>query len=438
VRKSFGDKVFAGSLVLAGNIEVEVWHTGIQTRAARIACSVIDAASDLNHNPTLRRKAEAIAERTVLPSLAVAGLGWAVGAGGLFTVNAVLQADYASGPKIAVPLETLRAMNLALRGGAVVRTGDALHRVAESRFLVLDDHPAWTALELELERVDHRLAESETDNLLRHVVGAGLYLGDGRSKALLDACRGRGLAVRQPPLIALDADRVTVRQGLRTIVLRDGSGEQEETLKSLVVEIDGEEVATLEFRHGKIPCAAAAVESLRQRGMQVFLLSSRPAQEAEHLASQLGTELRGGDFSPIEKLRFMRGLRRQGVRAAYIGNGQMHPELAREAHVSVSLGGAGGLSDGMAEADIVLLGDTLDAFADVAGLALGCNGRIRAACRQSLLPNLLCVAGGYADVLNGITASLLTNVGVNNVYRQAVLSLRKSQHKTHSSGIGFH
>ncbi len=437
VRKSFGDKVFAGSQVLAGNIEVEVWHTGTQTRAARIARSVIDGVRDLTRNQALPRKAEAIAERTVLPTLAVAGLGWAVGAGGLFTVGAVLHADYASGPKIAVPLETLRAMNLALRSGAVVRTGDALHRLAESRFLVLDDHPAWACMELELERMDHSLAESETDNLLCHVVGAGLYLGDGRTKALVDSCLGKGLAVHQPPLIALDAEKVTVRQGVHTIVLRDGSCEEGGTLKSLVVEIDGEKVATLEFRHGKTPRAAAAVECLRQRGMQVFLLSSRPTQETERLASQLGTDLRGGDFSPIEKLRFMRGLQRRGVCATYIGNGQMHPELAREAHVSVSLGG-GGLSGGMAEADIVLLGDTLDAFADVAGLALGCNGRIRVACRQSLLPNLLCAAGGYADVLNSLGAALLTNLGVNNVYRQAALSLRNSQSKAQVRGLGCH
>ena len=429
VRKSFGDTVFAGSTVLAGNVEVEVWQTGPQTRAAQIAGRVIEGVRDLTRKPALRRKAEMMADRTAAPSLAVAGLGWAVGAGGLFTTGAVLHADHATGPNIAVPLETLRGMGLALRGGAVVCAGDALHRLAESRFVVLDDHPAWATPGLELERMDHRLAESETDNLLRHVAGAGLYLGDGRSAVLLDACSGLGLVVRQPPLVSLDAGKVVVRQGGRTLVLRNGIDAGEGTATPLTVEIDGEEVATLRFRHGAQPRAAAAVSRLRQQGMTVFLLSSHPAGETDQLARRLGIELSGGDFSPAEKLRFLQGLRRRGVRATCIGNGGLDPALAGEAHVSVSLGGAGYLTDSMAGADIVLLGDALDAFAEVAELALAHDGRIRAACRQSLLPNLLCVVGGYAGVLNGITAGLLANVGVNNVYRQAAQSLRDSQRK---------
>jgi cation transport ATPase len=147
------------------------------------------------------------------------------------------------------------------------------------------------------------------------------------------------------------------------------------------------------------------------------------------MACRLGIELSGGDFSPAEKLRFLQGLRRRGARATYIGNAGLDPVLAAEAHVSISLGGAGYLTDSMAGADIVLLGDALDAFAEVAELALAHDGRIRTACRQSLLPNLLCVVGGYAGVLNGITAGLLANVGVNNVYRQAAHSLRESQRK---------
>ncbi len=378
-----------------------------------------------------------IADRTVLLTLAVAGLGWAVGAGGLFTTGAVLHADHATGPNIAVPLETLRGMGLALRGGAVVRKADALLRLAESRFIVLDDHPAWAAPGLELERLEHRLAKSETDNLLRHVAGAGLYLGDGRSEALLNACLVRGLVVRQPPLISLDAGKIAVRQGRHTLILRDGPDAGEGIAKPLTVEVDGEAVATLRFRHSTHPRAAATVAHLHQRGVQVFLLSSRPAGETGQLARQLGIELSGGDFSPAEKLRFMQGLSRRSVRATYIGNGELDPGLAAEAHVSISLGGLAGLADGLAEADIVLLGDTLDAFAEVAGLALAHNGRIRAACRKSLLPNLLCVVGGYAGVLNGITAGLLANVGVNNVYRQATHSLRESQHNPSSKRISM-
>ncbi len=422
-RVNRADAVLAGSTVLAGHIEVEVARTGAQTQAAQIARRVIETARSLGRDPVLRRQAEAMADRAVKPSLALAAVGWTVG--GLFTVGAVLHQDHASGPKLALPLETLRGMDLALRSGVVLRTASALQRLGETRFAVLDDHPAWSVTGLELAGLRSRLAESETDNLLRYVAGAGLYLGDERAAALADACQARGLVVRQPPLVALAEDAVTVRQGRHTIVLRDEAGAGKTAAASLSVEIDGEQVGWLDFRPGPLPRAAAAVRQLRGQGMQVFLLSSRPADETEQLARHLGTDLHGGDFSPDEKIRFLQSLRRRGVAAAYVGNGQIDPQLAGEAHVTISLGGAGALEN--SAADIAVLGDSLQAFAETAELSREHNERVRALCRRALAPNLLCIAGGYAGVLNGITSGLIANVGVNRVYQQATRSLRDSQ-----------
>lgn len=422
-RVSRADAVLAGSTVLAGHLEVEVTRTGAQTQAAQIARSVIDTARNLGRDPILRRQAEAMADRAVKPSLALAAVGWTVG--GLFTVGAVLHQDHASGPKLALPLETLRGMDFALRGGVVLRTASALQRLGEVRFAVLDDHPAWSVPGLELAGLRSRLAESETENLLRYVAGAGLYLGDGRAAALADACQARGLVIRQPPLVALTEDTVTVRQGGHTIVLRDEPGAGKTTAASLSVEIDGEPVGWLDFRPGPLPRAASAVQQLRRQGMQVFLLSSRPADETEQLARRLGTDLHSGDFNSAEKIRFLQSLRRRGVAAAYIGNGQIDPQLADAAHVTVSLGGAAVLED--STADIAVLGDSLQAFAETAELSREHNERVRALCRRALMPNLLCIVGGYAGVLNGITSGLIANVGVNRVYRQATQSLRDSQ-----------
>ena len=422
-RKVAGDEVLAGSRLLNGQIEVEVSRAGTQTQAAQIARHFIEAARNLGQSPALLRQAEAMADKPVKPTLAVAGVGWAVG--GLFTVGAVLHQDHLSGPKLAIPLETLRDMGMALRGGVVVRQPDAWQRLAESRFVVLDDHPAWAAPGIMLESLHSRLPPAETDNLLCHVAGAGLYLGDGRAEALAESCRERGLVVRQPALVALGADRVTVRQGAHTITLRDDEDEEMAGL-ALKVEIDGNEAAWLRFRASPLPRAAMAVQRLRRQGVPVFLLSGRPADETGELARRLGTELYGGDFSPQEKLRFLQGLKKRGVLASYIGNGAVGPGLAQEAHVTVSLDAGGHGIEGKT-ADLLVLGDSLDAFADSFDLALGHAGRIQQACRQAILPNLLCVVGGYAGVLNGITSGLVANAGVNRVYQQATRSLRESQ-----------
>lgn len=432
VRKNVGDEVYAGSTLLAGSVEVEVRRTGAQTRAAEIAQTLIETARRLPKDATLRGKARAMADRAVPPTLAIAGVGWAVG--GLFTVGAVLHQDHASGPNLTLPLETLNGMKLALGGGAVVRSGSALLRLAESRFVVLDDHPAWSLPGVELESMHSRLAESQKNNLLAYVAGAGLYLGDGRADALANACAALGLVVRQPQLVSLDAGKVSVRQGEHTVILRDEAETEEGSLPSLTVEIDGEEVARFAFRQSRQPRAAQSVARLRQQGYQVFLLSSRPQQETEKLARSLGADLFGGEFNREEKIRFLQGLDKRGVRATHIGNGSIDPDLANQSHVAVSMGGASGLAS--EETDIVVLGDSLDAFAELTELAQGYDRKIRQTCRLALLPNFLCIAGGYAGVLNGITSGLIANVGVNRVYQQAAKSARESQRATGLGRLG--
>ena len=424
-RLAVGDAVLAGSTLLAGHLDVEVSRTGIQTQAAQIARSVIDSARNLPRDPLLRRRALAMTDRTVVPTLALAAVGWTVG--GLFTVGAVLHQDHASGPLLALPLASLRDMGEALRGGVLVRRADALHRLAESRFVVLDDHPAWQTPGLALETLRSRLAESETENLLRYVAGAGLYLGDARAEALANACRERGLIVRRPPILALEPNKITVRQGPHTISLRDqaSQGKKTSTAPALLVEIDGEEVGLLEFRPSERPRAAQAVQALRERGCEVFLLSGRPAEETAQLAGRLGANLHGGDFSPEEKLRFLQSLGRRGVQTTYVGYGQIAEGLAQQAHVAVSLGGIAGL-DGT-DADIIVLGDALDALVETADLARDQQARVLTTSRRAWGPNLLCIVGGYVGVLNGITSGLIANVGVNRVYQQAAKSLRDSQ-----------
>ena len=201
----------------------------------------------------------------------------------------------------------------------------------------------------------------------------------------------------------------------------------------LRVEIDGEEVGLLSFRAAAQPRAAAAVQALRASGSQVFLLSARPAEETGELARLLGADLHGGEFSPAEKLRFMQGLGRRGVLATYVGDGLLDPDLAACAHVAVSLGGPAGLAGDAA--DIVVLGGTLEALAETAALAQSQPGRVQAACRRALAPNLLCIAGGYAGVLNGITSGVIANIGVSRVYRQAVRSLRDGQRQAGAKRI---
>ena len=419
VTKKVGDLVFAGSTVFHGKIEIEVMGAGQGTRNARMAQALMETCISLQDHPVLKKQAEVLVDRTVPPILATAGVGLATG--GLFAAGAIMHQDWLSGAELAVPMETLRTIRLAARNGAIILEPTALSRLAESNFVVLDDRSTLLNRELELHKLNSRLPESETDSLLRLVAGAGLYLGDERAFALASACQQRRLLVRQPELVTLEDNFVSVRQGSQTISLRSWPDISGEPLSPLTVEIDGIETASLQFKYGTQPRAAASVLRLRKQGFQVFLASDRPNDEAKEAADLLGIELYSGDLSNDERIGFLQGLRRRGAKSVYVSGLGINSELAKEAHVSISSGGFG-LSQ-QAVTDITFMNDCINPLPEITVLAHTYPAQVKQTCRRAMVPNLLCVAGGFGGVLNGITSGILGNIAVLKVYQQATQSL---------------
>ncbi|MEW6037008.1 MAG: cation-transporting ATPase [Pseudomonadota bacterium] len=428
VRKAAGDPAFAGTTVHVGWLGVEVERTGSATLTARIAQTLATVTMGFPRDAALKRRSERVTERAILPTLVTAGVGFA--AGGLATMGPILRQDWISGPVLAVPLVTLTHLRSALRSGTLVLSGDAIPRLAGCDFLVVDgDDPLLVAPALELAHLQSRLPDGDT--VLRYVAGAGLYLGDERSQALADACRSRALAVRQPRLVALEAGRVEVQQGGHRLQLIDGAPPPAGGAPELQAVIDGHEVARLSFRRGIRPTAAEALARLRAAGLQIAVVSNRSDRETEALAQVLGANLAGGELDVAARARFLQGLRRRGLRPVYVGRLREQPELVREAEVAVDVGALPGDPDDMAAVgDAVLLGRSYEALADLVALSKTHEAEIRKASRQAMIPNLLCVAGGFGGVMTGIGANIVANLGVLNVDR----SLRQATRGTDRPG----
>lgn len=413
VRKSVGDEILAGSRVIVGTLEAEIERTGAETRAARLSAMLLGAISQLPREPALQKKAEDLAARTVPPTLITAGVGLALG--DLITVGAILHQDWVSGPTLALPMQILRDLRQALHRGVVVRSGTALARLAESDFLVLDgDHPAWLTPRLELAEFHTRLADFDT--LLARAAAAALYLGDDRATALMRACRERNLVVHEPELLGFDLGSTSVRIGKHRVDLIGPPVRSSRPTEALSLWIDGVETARLQFRFATPLPATELVTHWRARNLQVFVASSRPDAETWELARRIGADLAGGRLGPAQKLRFLTGLKKRGLRPAWLGDCCANPELAREAHVAVGFADAAGT--GGEAADLVILGESPDPLVELLSLGRALESNVIAACRMAMVPNLLCIAGAFGGLLNGITSGMLANLGVLNVDRR--------------------
>ena len=73
----------------------------------------------------------------------MASLGLLVG--DVTTAGAILAPDYATGPGLAFPLETLQVIALCIRHGIVIRDPEAIECLATTNLLILDHLPRWNA-----------------------------------------------------------------------------------------------------------------------------------------------------------------------------------------------------------------------------------------------------------------------------------------------------
>ena len=172
---------------------------------------------------------------------------------------------------------------------------------------------------------------------------------------------------------------------------------------------------------------APLLRRLQQDGLFVFLVSSQ--RTASDLANALGVDRYGEGMSNDDKVRVLRGLRRQGLAAAYVGDKSAHAAVVREAHMSISLGGAdaaAAIGAQWGHSDIVLMAPSIAALPALYALARDSGRRKDRARYAVMVPNLLCVAGAFAFGFTPMAAVLLSNFGTSLAYNGAKRALRRA------------
>jgi cation transport ATPase len=415
-RKRPGDQVLAGSIVLAGVLRVEVAVPAERARATKIGRLLVAASSPAAGRLTPTLRAEAFADRTVGPTLATAGLGLLVG--DLTAASAILQPDYATGPALAHPLETLRDAALCAQSGIVVRAADAFQRLSEVDLIVLDDDLDLGREELEVGSIRTTLAETD---LLRYAASAFRHLEDDRAAALMSACRERGIHLLDLRPVAYEPG-VTVVVGGSRIRVREYPSALD-GLHPVLVEIDGKAVGVIEFVRSERPAARAALRRIRTPGpVTIALVSTRAEADVAARAALLGVDLHVSRCAPEGTARLLRECRQRGLRTAFIARCRRRAEAAAAAHVAVSV-----VDDTELESEsaaVLLTQPRLEQFANLWEIARSHEQRLHVLQRLIMVPNVLCVAGAFFLGATALTAVALSNLGTFGLYSSAVGALQ--------------
>ncbi|MET0378143.1 MAG: heavy metal translocating P-type ATPase [Spongiibacteraceae bacterium] len=172
--------------------------------------------------------------------------------------------------------------------------------------------------------------------------------------------------------------------------------------------------------------AAATVQTLQQRGLQVHLLSGDHSDAVATLAAQLGIATAIAGASPEFKLEYLQNLQRQGRRVLMVGDGINDIPVLAAADVSIAMNNSSQLAK--TTADCIFLNSHLDRLIHLLDAAAATSRIIRQNLTWALAYNAVAIplaaAGWIPPYLAAIGMSLSSLLVLINASRLQRLSVR--------------
>ena len=400
VEKGPGAEVVGGALNTTGAFTFRATRIGKDTALARIARMIQEAQGS---KAPLQRLADRIAAYFVPAVIAVALLAflvwYVVGPEPAFTrallaFVAVLIIACPCALGLATPTAVMVAMGAGAAKGVLVRDAEALERLHQVTTVVLDKTGTLTQGKPEVtDVIATGLSEAE---VLRLAAAAEQASEHPLSQAVVRAAEAKGLTLPAAAdfiaapgrgIRAVVAGKL-VRVGNRAYMKESGVDRAEleaaaaraQTLNkqgktALFVAVDGAAAGVIGVADTLKAGAAAAVESLRARGLAVVMLTGDAERTAKTIAVQVGIAQVAAEVMPGQKAAAIQQRQEAGEVVAMVGDGiNDAPALAR-ADVGIALGA--GADVALEAADMTLVGNELGALATAFALSRATRRTIR-------------------------------------------------------------
>ncbi|MBL0089215.1 MAG: cadmium-translocating P-type ATPase [Ideonella sp.] len=348
VPKAIGEAVVGGSMNMGAPVVVRLDRVGDDTRLQAIVAMMRDAMSQ-------RPEAARAADRWAGPFLWIVLL-LAAGAAAVWSVIdpskavwvgvSVLIVTCPCALSLAVPAALLAASSTLARRGVLLQRLDALEAWTRVQRVYLDKTGTLTDDKLHWIGMT-RLAVSPSGpmdaELLRMAVALAAWSTHPISQALVASHESAQSAlawrqVKEVPgsgLEAVDEQGRTWRLGSASFV---GAIDNTKLGASVWFGQVAADCMRFEFEENLRDDAVQAVAGLRERGMEVILLSGDRTERAEAVARRLPVSRVIGGATPESKLSEIESAQAQGLRVAMVGDGINDAPVLARADVSFAMG----------------------------------------------------------------------------------------------------
>ncbi|WP_322996070.1 cation-translocating P-type ATPase [Castellaniella sp.] len=381
--KTLGDRVFSGTMIDNGYIEVTANRVGDDTTFAKIIDMVEDAQeSKTTTQKFLDRFANIYTPTIVVLSVLVYALTRNVELALTFLVIACPGALV-----ISAPVSMVAGIGNGARNGVLVKGGEIMENLSKIDLVIFDKTGTLTKGKPEVtelkswgmdENVLLRLV-AEAERLSEHHLGQTIVAEARKRKLILDQepqhvaiIKGGGMiATVAGSHLAIGNRKLMADQGVAIADhIEAYATEREKTGNTAVlIAIDKQLAGVISIADQIKPEARTAIEQLRRTGVKkAIMLTGDNRHTAQLVGDELGLDAVYAELLPEDKVAWVNTLKNQGYRVAMVGDGINDAPALATADVGLAMG-VSGTDISMEAADIVLMSDRLDQFAHAYSLA---------------------------------------------------------------------
>ncbi len=373
VDKTVGDNVIGATINKSGTFQYKATKVGADTALAQIVKLVQEAQ---NSKAPAQLLADRASQWLVLAAVVVGALTfviwyWWIGQPLLFALSLMITVFVIACPDalgLATPMAIMVGTGLGAMNGILFKNASALEDATKLDVIIFDKTGTLTMGQPEV--VDLVIAKGATENQL---LAAAAAVEAGSDHPLAQAILRRAEKVKAPKATAfkniegkgaqakvdgkvalLGNKRLMTDNKIDLSELGAKSEEMQGAGRTVVhLALGGKLLGLIAIADAVRPSAVEAVKALRERGVEVVMLTGDNQGTAERIAKSLGIETVLADVLPGDKASKVKELQGQGKRVGMVGDGVNDAPALTQADVGFAIGA--GTDVAMESADVVLM-----------------------------------------------------------------------------------
>ncbi len=373
VGKKPGDKVIGATINKSGSFKYRATKVGADTALAQIVKLVQEAQNSKAPAQLLADKASQwlVVIAIVIGLATFAVWFWGLGATVLFAVTLTITVFVIACPDalgLATPMAVMVGTGLGARNGILFKNASALEDATRLDIVVFDKTGTLTMGEPQVVEVVSANGETRDDVL---ALAAAVEQGSEHPLAQAILRRAQALTIKKPNGFAViegkgaraEVAGHTLFLGNRRLMdeekidmagLADEAARLQGTGQTVVhVAHGGRLVGLIAIADAPRPTAAAMVKKMRERGVEVAMLTGDNQATAERIAVELGITTVIADVLPGQKADKIKELQASGKKVGMVGDGVNDAPALTQADVGFAIGA--GTDVAIESADVVLM-----------------------------------------------------------------------------------